>query len=237
MNFQQLKEYLATVPVLDKPVEGEVLILYLGASAMAVSSVLLRENGCQQQPIYYTSQVLQGAEIRYLHIEKIALALVTSAQKLRPYFQPHSVEVRTDQPLKKTLHKPNTSRRMVQWSVELDEFYIRYSPRTAIKAQVLVDFILECTFSGESSGDLNTASTEYEGWLLYVDGSSDKLDSGAGATLRFQTDQVLECTIKFDFPASNNAADYEALILGLQWTRATRADELRVFCDSQLVVK
>ncbi|KAJ7982769.1 Retrovirus-related Pol polyprotein from transposon 17.6 [Quillaja saponaria] len=213
--FQQLKEYLATVPVLGKLVEGEVLILYLGVSSVAVSSVLLREKGCQQQPVYYTSRVLQGAEIRYPHIEKIALALVTSARKLRPYFQAHTVEVRTDQPLKKTLHKPNTSGRMVQWSVELGEFDIRYNPRTAIKAQVLVDFIVECTFSSENSGDLNTESAEYEGWLLYMDGSSDKLGNGAGATLKFPNGQVTECAIKFDFPASNNAAEYEALILGL----------------------
>ncbi|KAJ7961735.1 RNA-directed DNA polymerase like [Quillaja saponaria] len=42
--FQQLKEYLAAIPVLSKPVEGELLILYLGASVVAISLVLLREN-------------------------------------------------------------------------------------------------------------------------------------------------------------------------------------------------
>ncbi|KAJ7972341.1 Retrovirus-related Pol polyprotein from transposon 17.6 [Quillaja saponaria] len=111
------------------------------------------------------------------------------------------------------------------------------APERYIKAQALADFIVKCTFSSENSGDLNTENAEHEGWLLYVDGSSDKLGGGAGANLRFPDGQIMECAIKFDFTASNNAAEYEALILGLRWARAIGADELSVFCDSQLVVK
>ncbi|KAJ7951239.1 Retrovirus-related Pol polyprotein from transposon 17.6 [Quillaja saponaria] len=183
-----------------------------------------------------TFQQVEGVFGRSSRVRKIDGGQGTNPLS-RPYFQAHVVEVRTDQPLKKTLHKPNTSGRMVQWSFELDEFDIWYSPKTAIKAQALADFIVECTFSSENSGDLNAENTEYEGWLLYVDGSSDKLGGGARATLRFPDGQITECAIKFDFPASNNAVEYEALILGLRWAKAIGADELRIFCDSQLVVK
>lgn len=50
----------------------------------------------------------------------------------------------TDQPLKATLHKPDTSREMTRWTIELNDFDIGYQPRSTVKAQVLIDFIVEC---------------------------------------------------------------------------------------------
>ncbi|XP_077215527.1 uncharacterized protein LOC143850108 [Tasmannia lanceolata] len=68
-----------------------------------------------------------------------------AARKLRPYFQAHTIKVLTGQPLRQILHRPDTSGRLVKWAVELSEFDIKYLPRPAIKAQVLADFIAECT--------------------------------------------------------------------------------------------
>ncbi|GKV48231.1 hypothetical protein SLEP1_g55056 [Rubroshorea leprosula] len=58
--FDELKQYLASAPLLSKLVEGETLYLYLGVTEEAVSSVLLREENKNQKPIYYVSKVLQG---------------------------------------------------------------------------------------------------------------------------------------------------------------------------------
>ena len=66
-------------------------------------------------------------------MEKLILALVTTSRKLRPYFQAHTVEVPTEYPMKQILHKPETSRRLIKWAIELSEFDIRYKPRTTIK--------------------------------------------------------------------------------------------------------
>ena len=52
----------------------------------------------------------------------------------------------TDRPIRKSMNKPEATRRMVQWAIELSQFDIEYYPRTAIKAQALVDFIAEFTF-------------------------------------------------------------------------------------------
>ena len=52
----------------------------------------------------------------------------------------------TDQSIKKSINKPEAVGRMVQWEIELTQFDIKYHPRTAIKAQALVDFIAEFTF-------------------------------------------------------------------------------------------
>ena len=76
-------------------------------------------------------------------MEKLILALVTTARKLRPYFQAHTIKVPTEYPMKQVLHKPETSGRLMKWVVELSEFDIRYKPKTAIKGQVLADFIME----------------------------------------------------------------------------------------------
>ena len=78
-------------------------------------------------------------------MEKLILALVTTAQKLRPYFQAHTIEVPTKFSMKQVLHKPETSRRLMKWAIELSEFDIRYKPKTAIKGQVLADFVMEFT--------------------------------------------------------------------------------------------
>ncbi|KAL0386270.1 UNVERIFIED_CONTAM: hypothetical protein Sradi_3021300 [Sesamum radiatum] len=141
--FEELKAYLAKLPLLVKPSPGETLYLYLSAAPQAVSSVLIREKDEKQLPIYYVSKVLNGAEERYTSIEKMTLALVVTARRLRPYFLSHPVEVKTNTPLKQTLGKPNTSERLVKWAVELSEYDISYLPGTTIKAQALADFVSE----------------------------------------------------------------------------------------------
>ena len=70
---------------------------------------------------------------------------MTAARKLRPYFQAHTIEVPTEYPMKQVLHKPEVSRRLMKWAIELSEFDIRYKPKTAIKGQVLADFVMEFT--------------------------------------------------------------------------------------------
>ncbi|KAK3013837.1 hypothetical protein RJ639_009483 [Escallonia herrerae] len=144
-SFDELKEYLASPPLLSKPVMGEDLFLYLAVAESAVSAVLVREQDGQQLPVYYVSKVLQGAEQRYPNAEKLAFALLNAARKLRPYFQSHTITVLTDKPLRRILHKPDLSGRLIPWSVELGEFDIHYRPRPSIKGQALADFIVECT--------------------------------------------------------------------------------------------
>ena len=130
-------------PLLSKPLLGEVLLLYLAVSEHAVSAVLVREEGTKQLPIYYVSKALLDAETRYSHLEKLALALMVAARKLRPYFQAHPVVVVTSFPIKLVLHKPEVSGRLAKWAVELGEYDVIFRPATTIKSQVLADFVAE----------------------------------------------------------------------------------------------
>ena len=78
-------------------------------------------------------------------MEKLAFAFVTVAQKLKPYFQAHIMVILTDKPLRKAMSSPEVVGRMALWVVELSEFDIQYQLRTAIKGQVVADFIAEFT--------------------------------------------------------------------------------------------
>ncbi|KAL5575739.1 hypothetical protein UlMin_017438 [Ulmus minor] len=192
-SFQELKTYLGRPPLLSKPQEGESLILYLAVSKGAVSSALIREEEGVQWPIYYTSKSLLDAETRYPEVEKLALALMIAARKLRPYFQAHTIIVPTKFPLKQILQKPETSGRLAKWSIELGEFDILFKPRTAIKGQALADFIAEFTYQPtnlELAKELVPSPSSL--WHLYVDGSSTDNCSGAGVILGEKMASYLE---------------------------------------------
>lgn len=143
--LSQLKQYLTSPPLLSKPKDNETLFIYLAVSETAVSAVLVREDEGKQSPVYYVSKSLLDAETRYNQLEKLALALVHAARKLRPYFQCHPIKVLTTFPLKTILHKPEVSGRLTKWAVELSEYEVTYKPRTSLKSQVLADLIADFT--------------------------------------------------------------------------------------------
>ncbi|KAL5576459.1 hypothetical protein UlMin_018158 [Ulmus minor] len=234
-SFQELKSYLGKPPLLSKPHEGDSLILYLAVSKGAVSSALVREEDGVQWPIYYTSKSLLDAETRYPEIEKLALALMVAARKLRPYFQAHTIIIPTKFPLKQVFQKPEASGRLAKWSIELGEFDIQFKPRTAIKGQALADFIAEFTYTPEMSEKLTT-QTQNSQWKLYVDGSSTETSSGAGIILVSPDGVKLSCAVRFKFKATNNQAEYEALLSGLRLAKEVSARHLTIYSDSQLVV-
>ncbi|KAM1148227.1 hypothetical protein ACFX15_028368 [Malus domestica] len=66
--FKNLKDYMSKAPLLFKPEVSDTLIIYLSVSASAVSSVLIRNDGNVERPVYYASKALQDAETRYSNI-------------------------------------------------------------------------------------------------------------------------------------------------------------------------
>ena len=112
--FKVLKEYLSKPPLLLKPVEGELLYLYLAVTEYAISGALVREKDKVQWSVYYINKRLVDAEIRYPEMEKLALTLVIATTKLRPYFHSHLVRVPTNYPLRQVLQKPDASGRLLK---------------------------------------------------------------------------------------------------------------------------
>uniref|UniRef100_A0A2N9EHN4 Uncharacterized protein n=1 Tax=Fagus sylvatica TaxID=28930 RepID=A0A2N9EHN4_FAGSY len=230
--FEELKVYLSSPPLLSPSKTGEELYLYLAVSSSAVSSALIREEERVQKPVYYTSRALKGAEERYSNMEKLAFALLIASRKLRPYFQAHSIVVLTDYPLRKAMNKPDAAGRLIQWSIEMSEFDIDYRPRTAIKAQALADFIAEFTHPWEEEGE----PEQLEIWTVNIDGSSTKEMGGAGIILVSPEKDKFEYAIQLRFRATNNEAEYEALLAGLKLSKKMGVKNLTVKSDSQLVI-
>ena len=86
-----VKAYLAAVPLLSKPVPGEVLYLYLVVFVTAISAARKRHEHDNELPVYYCGRGFADPETRYPDIEKLVLALITAARKLRQYFQAHTI--------------------------------------------------------------------------------------------------------------------------------------------------
>ena len=159
-------------------------------------------------------------------MEKLTLALITAARKLKPYFQAHTIIVLTNKPLRRATSSPETAERMALWAVELSEFDIQYRLRTAIKGQVVVDFIAEFTL-GDGQG-----AEEMRQWNIYANRSSNRRAGGAGVVIQTPKGDKIECMIRLDFPTTNNEAEYEALVAGLDLAKAACAENMVVHCDS-----
>uniref|UniRef100_A0A2N9GSI0 Uncharacterized protein n=1 Tax=Fagus sylvatica TaxID=28930 RepID=A0A2N9GSI0_FAGSY len=239
--FEGIKAYLSSPPCLSIPYSGEPLFLYLAVSEHAVSAVLIRETNEGQRPVFFVSKTMDETESRYLPLEKAALALIQAAKKLPHYFQASTVTVLTDLPLKMLMHSSDFSGRITRWGVHLGSLGVEYKPRTSIKGQVLADFVAE--FQGkEASTESNYTPSpcvigDSSEWKLFVDGASNMKGAGAGAVLVSPEGLILEQAVRLGFLASNNEAEYEALLIGLRSALRLGADRLQVFCDSQLVVE
>ena len=144
-SLQQLKDYLARPPIMSSPEPDEVMFAYIVMASYAISLILIRVDCGVQQLIYYVSKSLHEAEVRYLLLEKVILAIVLGTRKLPHYFQTHTVIILTQLLLKAILRSADYIGRVAKWGTILGIFYIKYMPRTSIKGQVLMDLVAEFT--------------------------------------------------------------------------------------------
>ncbi|KAM2897511.1 hypothetical protein COP2_007152 [Malus domestica] len=177
-EFKNLKDYMSKAHLLSKPEVGDTLIIYMSVSTSIVSSVLIRNDGNIERPVYYTSKSLQDAKTRYSNIEKLALAL----------------------------------------AITLGGFDISYQPKLAEKGQAVADFIADFTYP------VDIVSTLKE------------VGCGAGLVLTTPDKVAMEYVLRFKFKASNNEAEYEALLAGLRLAKHLGVKRIDIFSDSQLVV-
>ena len=124
-------------------------------------------------------------------IEKIVFALIVASRKLRPYFQANPILVMTDQPIRKSINKPEVAGRMIQWAIELSQFDIEYHPRSAIKAQALADFIAEFTILEDDN-----ATNKKEQWTIQTDGSSTQKRGGVGIIIVTPNGEMLKYGVR-----------------------------------------
>ncbi|XP_065634205.1 uncharacterized protein LOC136069515 [Quercus suber] len=212
MAFQQLKDYLTRPPIMSNPEADEVLYAYIAVAHHAVSLVLIRDDSGVQKPVYYVSKSLHEAEVKYLPFEKAILAVVHATRKLPHYFQAHTVVVLTQLPLKSVL-----------------------ADLTAEFAEPTIEVGTEGRIADEKPvGAVSVPRSPC--WKVYVDGAANQRGSGVGLVLVSPEDHVIEKSLRLGFSATNNKAEYEALLQGMVMVQKMGGKSVEIFSDSKLVV-
>jgi hypothetical protein len=123
------------------------LLLYVYASNSARSVVLVQEKEeegkLKQILVDFASEALSGTKIFYSELEKFAYAVIMVARKLRHYFEGHRIRVITNQLLSDLFVNREASTRIIKWGAELLEYVVDFERRSAIKSQVLADFVVD----------------------------------------------------------------------------------------------
>ena len=181
--------------------------------------------------MYYISEVLSESKIRYPHVQKLLYALLITSRKLRHYFESHKITVVTDFPLGDILHNRDATGRISKWAVELGALNIDFTPRKAIKSQALADFVAEWTEIQQPLSD-----TILDHWKMYFDGSLKLGGASAGILLISLDGKQLKYVLQILWQATNNEAEYEALIHGLRVAITLGIKRLLVYGDSAVVI-
>ena len=118
--------------------------------------------------------------------------------------------------------------------------------RTSVKGQVLADLVAE--FTELEADELLTQRDKDEKlvgtisqycpptWEVHVDGASNQKGAGVGLVLTSSEMVIVEKSLRLDFPATNNEAEYKALLEGMAMVRRMGGKSIKLFSDSRLVV-
>ncbi|XP_075669795.1 uncharacterized protein LOC142639518 [Castanea sativa] len=139
------------------------------------------------------------------------------------------------------MRKSDYTGRVAKWGTKLGAYDVKYMPRTAIKGQILADFVAEFTEGQINQEDtmvtVMTIGLEHvTPWEVYMDRASNRKGAGVGVVLISPEKLVKEKSLRLGFSATNNEAEYEALLVGAQMARHLGGRIVKLYCDSRLVV-
>jgi hypothetical protein len=184
-----------------------------------------------QRPVYFISEVLHEAKTRYLEVHKLLYAVLITSRKLRHYFQAHRISVVTSYPLRAILRNPNMTANIAKWAAELAEFELDFVPRHVVKSQVLANFIVDWTPSACPLGVSDGSEPELRApvftgthWTLFFDVSSHKQWVSVGVLLLAPHGDQIKYMVHLNFKATNNMAEYEALLFALSTALSLGSD-------------
>nr|GFA27285.1 putative reverse transcriptase domain, ribonuclease H-like domain protein [Tanacetum cinerariifolium] len=229
--FKGMKKFVQAFPTLTTPRAGETLIMYLAASKESINAALFAKRSEGQIPIYFVSRVLQGAELNYHALEKLILALVHAARRLRRYFQAHTIMVLTVTPIKQELTGPEKTGRVAKWTIELGEHDIVFLKRD--EREMPADFLPEIPFNDSKKRvkekEVSDRSNE---WKLYTERASSSDGAAVGLMLIDPAGKEYTYALRFKFETTNNEAEHGALLAGLRIAQEIEITKVAIFLDS-----
>ncbi|XP_019176554.1 PREDICTED: uncharacterized protein LOC109171913 [Ipomoea nil] len=242
--FESIKSYLMKPPVLTAPVHGRPLILYISAQDCSVGALLAQENDKgKENALYYLSRMMTPNELKYSPIEKLCLALAFAIKKLKHYFGAHTIRlVSKANPVKYVMAKVVLSDRLARRYLLFQQFEIIYVPQKSVKGQALADFLADHPILAEweLSDDLPDEDVfvieVLPPWKMYFNGASHREGAGAGVVFVTPEGEVLPYSFTLTEQCSNNAAEYQALILGLEIAADMKQLRINIYGDSKLII-
>ncbi|XP_022736187.1 uncharacterized protein LOC111289419 [Durio zibethinus] len=247
--FDKIKEYLSNPPVLMPPMPGKPLILYLTVHENSMGCVLGQrdETDRKERAIYYLSKKFTDYESKYSPLEKMCCALTWTARRLRQYMLYHTTWLIAKlDPIKYVFEKPSLTGRIARWQVMLSEYDIIYVTQKAIKGSAIAEFLadravedyepMKLDFPDEDVMAIEKNEPVEKSWRMYFDGAANALGHGIGAILISPDGHYYPITARLNFNCTNNVAEYEACVMGLQAAIEKKIKMLDVFGDSALVI-
>ncbi|XP_040364318.1 uncharacterized protein LOC121049925 [Rosa chinensis] len=213
--FDKIKAYLASPPVLVPPKSGFPLKLYVSVAEASIGSLLAQDdaNGVEHAIFYL---------IKYM------------------------------------LSRPILKGRIGKWVLALSEFSLQYVPQKAVKGQAIADFLAHhpmldvpavrdlevaaTTLDRQDLACLPEYATLYQAtislqpWVLYFDGSRTDTLAVAKIVLENPTGDRFSYSFQLEFQCTNNQAEYEALIIGLEVLLEMGIGDVQILGDSLLVI-
>ncbi|XP_073353680.1 uncharacterized protein [Aegilops tauschii subsp. strangulata] len=168
----------------------------------------------------------------YPHYQNMCYGVYFTAKKLKQYFQEHVVTVVGTTPLGEIIRCRDASGWVAKWALELASHTILYEPRTMIMSQALADFLVDWTETRYMPPPPDSTH-----WRMHFDGSKMRLGLGAGIVLSCLKDDHLKYALQIHFAASNNIAEYEALVHGLRFAKEHGIRRILCYGDLDLVVQ
>jgi hypothetical protein len=142
--FEEVKEYLARLPVLVPPQRDKSFYIYLLVGDTSIASVVVQVYDSKEKVVFYLSRRMLDTETRYHEMEKLCLCLFFTCTKSRHIllFVEIIIICKSDI-IKHMLSAPVLKGWLGKWMFTLSKFDIQYQPAKAVKGQALADMIAE----------------------------------------------------------------------------------------------
>jgi hypothetical protein len=167
-------------------------------------------------------------------LEKIGYVVVMAARKLRHYFEGHRIRVITNQPLNDLFVNKEASTQIIKWGAELSEYTVDFERRSAIKSQVLVDFVVDWTSPTHNPGKEMLAP-----WVVQCDGAWCHKGVGISAVVTSPIGVVIRYAAWLIFAndehSTNDTTEYEALLLAIRNMKVLGQQTFIIKTDSKVI--